>query len=688
MGFLKNTSLLKLIMLLIIPVIFALACFSGTRVYSDWDQYQRFEKAGARTGLLVNLGLLVHELQKERGLTAGFLGSNGEKLGEKRQAQLRATDRALVPVSKQLDAKNPLHEQIIQELNRLQAIRKSASALSITVGDAVRYFSGVNKQAIGIIDHFTKEAYDPDLDIGADLTMMLAQYATFLKMKENTGIERAVLASVFAADRIDRETHNKVIKLISYQNTYEQAFVARAEQDALNAYHELVQNEDMARGLENIDRMRKLALNQDAGFNIDPGEWFDLMTNRINGFKGLEDHLESDFLTETKLRVKDTRLEFFTLLFISLLVIGIILILSWMIVRSLTGSLGQAIDIAQRIATGDLEFTSPDSGTNEIGMLIHEMETMHQGLKAAVDLKESIAGKVKEDAQKQAELQAAEADLVREFEASIADTITQVGQAVGKVQESSVSLSATAEELTRQSQISVQGVELGAENVQTTAAASEQIAANISTVTGQLADALKISAEAVQVSMSTASTVERLGVASEEIGSVLQIINDIAEKTDLLALNASIEAARAGDAGRGFAVVANEVKELAAQTAKATEEISGQIDGLQSECGSASSAISRIGEVIGQLNELNQTLSSAMDEQNQATIEISHGAQLASDGMNHIRGAMDDVSTAAEETGRMSVSLQDASENLAQSIEEEQQHIGAFLAGIRALRED
>lgn len=206
---------------------------------------------------------------------------------------------------------------------------------------------------------------------------------------------------------------------------------------------------------------------------------------------------------------------------------------------------------------------------------------------------------------------------------------------------------------------------LTSENVQSVAAAVEELAASIEEIKRQVNSSRDISGQAVDQASKTNEIVSNLSGSAGQIGDVVSLISDIAEQTNLLALNATIEAARAGDAGKGFAVVASEVKNLASQTAKATEEISSQIGTIQSSTGEAVSAIELITKVIGEISDISVALSSAVEEQATVTMEMASSMQTAADGVNSISGATAQIAEATQFIDGATRKVKDASAALA-----------------------
>ena len=233
-------------------------------------------------------------------------------------------------------------------------------------------------------------------------------------------------------------------------------------------------------------------------------------------------------------------------------------------------------------------------------------------------------------------------------------TVSENAQALSASSEEltavSQQMSANSEETSTQANVVASASEQVTKNVATVATAAEEMSASVKEIAKNASDAAKVATQAVKVADDTNKTVGKLGESSIEIGKVIKVITSIAQQTNLLALNATIEAARAGEAGKGFAVVANEVKELAKQTATATEEISQKIEAIQNDTKGAVSAIEEIGKIINQINDIQNTIASSVEEQTATTNEIARNAAEAAKGSNEISKNITNVSEAARST--------------------------------------
>ncbi|MCE9521292.1 MAG: HAMP domain-containing protein, partial [Alphaproteobacteria bacterium] len=238
------------------------------------------------------------------------------------------------------------------------------------------------------------------------------------------------------------------------------------------------------------------------------------------------------------------------------------------------------------------------------------------------------------------------------FQASVGEIVKSVAAASTQLQSTAQSLTATAEDTSSKTTAVAAASEEAATNVQTVASAAEQLSASVQEISRQVTDAASTAAKAVGEAQKTDATIQGLSEAAQKIGNVVKLIADIAGQTNLLALNATIEAARAGEAGKGFAVVAAEVKGLATQTARATEEIGGQIASMQTVTSEAVTAIRTIGKTIEKISQISTAIASAVEQQGAATSEIARNVEQAALGTQEVNRNIDGVSQAAVHTGK------------------------------------
>ena len=231
---------------------------------------------------------------------------------------------------------------------------------------------------------------------------------------------------------------------------------------------------------------------------------------------------------------------------------------------------------------------------------------------------------------------------------AITENAIQVANASEELNTTSQQITANCEETSAQADVVSKAAQSVSQNLQTVATGAEEMGASIKEIAKNATEAAKVATSAVKVAESTTATVSRLGDSSTEIGQVIKVITSIAQQTNLLALNATIEAARAGEAGKGFAVVANEVKELAKETAKATEDISRKIEAIQTDTKAAVDAIASISGVINQINDISSTIATAVEEQNATTNEMARNVSEAAHGSGEITSNITGVAEAAD----------------------------------------
>jgi methyl-accepting chemotaxis protein len=382
-------------------------------------------------------------------------------------------------------------------------------------------------------------------------------------------------------------------------------------------------------------------ISKDSVSSIDPVALQSYQTNwdaTLKGVDVLAAHEQGQAATRSTSIASSARSTSSLVLVLVLVLIGAALVLGWFLSRAIVAGLRTTVQALDRVAEGDLtqhlDVTGQDEVSQASAATNRMLERTATALRAIGANARTLAGS--------------------------SERLSEVSQSLG----------ASAEETSAQSGAASAAAEQVSANVQTVATAAEEMSSSIREIAGSANEAARVATTAVSVAESTNATVSKLGASSAEIGEVIKVITSIAEQTNLLALNATIEAARAGEAGKGFAVVANEVKELAKQTAEATENIAGKVTAIQTDAQAATEAIGEITTVISQINDIQTTIASAVEEQTATTNEIGRSVGEAARGASEIAGNVSGVAQAAQETAEGASDTLRAASELARMADE------------------
>jgi len=665
-----------------VPLV-ALVAFGATIVVGSLRTYHDIEAVNKLEDLVTAASsLTVFALNQESTKTHPFVGSGSESARAEMMAVRLASDDAIRAFKRAAAASNlsdPQALAFISEIERrlegLAEFRAKADARTLQRQESGALLQPIAARLADLILRVAMVTNDVQIK-----NRLLALHA-ILQLNDGERIEAGRAENALAAGFLDAELYRLLLLGVSKQLTFSKEFAnfgSAAAQERLRAFSAGPHGQA-------IEAMRPAILAFNQGSRLREQD-VPRLREALAARNTLTAEVVQATLTELKVETHALRDETLwqTIFYISAtaLVFIIVIGISRLVGQAVRRLLGELTEVMQKIANGQLavEVTNRDRA-DEIGAMAQTVEVFKRNAMSIQSMeRERSEQKDRAAAEKQTTLN----QLADSFEGEILRVINTVSTAASQLQQNANVMNSTANETDRQSKL-VQGAsEQAIGNVRTVADAAEELSKSIDEIGQQVSAATKVTSSAVSQVATTTSMVEKLVAVVHRIGEIINLINAIASQTNLLALNATIEAARAGEAGRGFAVVASEVKNLASQTAKATDEIASHIGAVQSGTNDVVNAIQAISSTIDEINNISATIAAAVTEQNATTAEIARNAEQAAGGSREVSGNIRGVSRAAADTGRVANEMVKAAIDLTQQAAALRVGADAFIARVRA----
>ncbi|MDR3435198.1 nitrate- and nitrite sensing domain-containing protein [Telmatospirillum sp.] len=655
---------------------------AGLDVRDHYDVAHGLAAMEATAKLGTQIGDLIHELQRERGMSSLFLSSKGQTYGSELQVQRQATDARLALYSHSIDASiagyaGSQTEERIRKANvalvGLSAIRDRVSSQQTTARDAISFYSATIADLLAEVESMAAGTTN------ADLERKIGAYLNLLNLKEKAGQERAAGAAGFAAGKFPPELFQRYLELASAQRTYEQIILLSLD----SSERQLFQSAMADSSTVDVERYRQGAFDAFAGtapLSLEATEWFRLSTKRIDRLKAVEDSLATDLLRQSTTLRQSAEWESLKQLLAILSVVILVGLFGIVLTSSIVAPLAALTTMMRRLADGDRAIETPALGQrDELGAMAEAAQFFKERLIAAdLQSRETSASHARQKEQ------IIEQDrIVAAFDAEITQFLTHLAAAADHLQNMAEALTSAAANTNQRTLVVASATEQASTNVKMVASSAEELAASIGEIGRQVRQSSEISENAMKEAHRAEGRVAELAQSAQKIGAVVQLINLVASQTNLLALNATIEAARAGEAGKGFPVVATEVKILASQTANATEEISQQVLAIQSQTEDVVTVIQSIVAVIGQVHEISVGILDAVTQQSTATGEIARNVEQAAAGTAEVSSNVAGVQQSAAETGIAAQQVLQASDGLTRESSELRKSVRTFLGNIR-----
>ncbi|MBF0394699.1 MAG: nitrate- and nitrite sensing domain-containing protein [Alphaproteobacteria bacterium] len=679
---LRNLKIGTRIALAFVLPVCGLIGFSGYVVAQRWVTTVETRDLLRVADVAIDISALVHELQKERGASALYLGSKGTQFGKEVGEQRKLSDVAAERAEGRLagtdfSAMGPTFLASVAKaregVKTQFAERPKIDQQAIEPRQAI---GGYTKTIASLIEVVARLGV---LSTDTSTANLILAYVNFMEAKERAGQERAVGSAGFAAKVFEPALYRRLVSLGAEQDTFFSSFGRHATPPLIARFKQAMDEPVMAE----VERHRKIAYDSvakgDTG-GVNAPDWFKLATSRIDLLRSVEDEI-AKAVSSSAGAIHDRATMLLTIQVAAVVFgVGCTFLLAAVLARGLSAPIAQLTNEMSRLASGDTSITVHGLDlSNETGDMARAVDIFKRNKLEADRMAATQRAEQDSKAGRHAQMER----LTREFDQSISTVLTAVTGAVGELRHTAETMGGTAQDVAHRSGTVAQAAGLASSNVQALAGAADEMSVSIAEIGRQVSDSARISGRAVEEARRSDTLVQGLAHSAQQIGEVVELINSIASQTNLLALNATIEAARAGDAGKGFAVVANEVKNLATQTAKATDQIAAQVSGVQGATREAVAAIQSIVQIIGEVSQIGQAISAAVEHQNATTREIAQNVQHAAARTIEVSDNIAGVTQAAEGVGGASDQVLVAARGLADQSNTLKQTVERFLAGVR-----
>ncbi|WP_375725055.1 nitrate- and nitrite sensing domain-containing protein [Arcobacter sp. KX21116] len=703
MNIIENASIKKRLFLIFIVPLVAIILLSSLVIFEHYQDYKHYQKLEIMMNLNSNISQVLHELQKERGASAGYIGSKGEKFSDILKNQRLSTnkkiknlenfikDNNIIQLS-EAEAKNEINK-IFQELDKISSIRPNVDEFKIALKDAVAYYSNINSSLLHLTTYSFKNSKD------ADLSSQAMAYYEFLEAKELAGLERAIGSAIFGSQEIDINLKSKFISLIAMQKTYLSEFRNFANKKIL-----MIEKETLDKNVvDEVNKMREIITSNIAGSHteIEPTFWFKTITKKINLLKQIDDLISKEILKET-IEKKSTVFNAF-ILYVALVLI-IVLITTFLgvyisktikdsvlkiregikeffdfmnrkaniineidiksksefgeiasfineSIKSLQKELdadtkcaGEAILVLHKLQEGYLDYQIVSTPTNP------QIRTFALTVNRMLVNQQKVMSNILDELEKYTNYnylsKLSDQNMSGEMKQLI-DGINSLGDSITKMLQENKQ---NGDILTKSSEIlssNVSHLNTSAlsqtASIEETAAAIEETTSSINEISQQATqmqqlskETLSFATEGLDLANKTQKSMDEINSATQEILEATSIIDQIAFQTNILSLNAAVEAATAGEAGKGFAVVAGEVRNLATRSAEAAKEIKELVEKANTKASEGKFSSEKMIEGYSKLNEKINDSSKIISNVADATIEQSKGISQINEAVSSI----------------------------------------------------